>query len=181
MSAKWRSAILVIAGVGCIVAAIFGWLVYDKTLVDIAIPIGLSIGGVMVTSPISCKLWRWLTGSDNRWHNMACNLAVTGSVVFAAFLSANFYLADQSSGYTENITIENKWRKTHDTYQRIRRHSYRKTGVRYTYHMDVRFSSGFRKEMQIQRPAYNRYKTGGTYTFTMQRGLFGFPVIKDLN
>ncbi|MDE6305219.1 MAG: hypothetical protein K2L90_01370 [Muribaculaceae bacterium] len=181
MSDKWRYAALVAVALVCVVICVFGWVVYDRTVVPVMTPVAVAMGAALLTVPLSVRLWRRLVGSDNRWYNLICHIVIVGSVVYTGLLSANFYLADPSSTHTEDVTIESKSKKEHDKYQRIRRHSYRKIGVRYTYHIDVRFQSGFRKTIQVQRGAYRHYKPGNTYPFTLQRGLFGFPIVKDMN
>ena len=180
MSTKWRYAVLFAVFVLCVFACAFGAVLQDRTIVRWIVPVGIAVGIGVVTAPVGFVLWRWLTGSQGMVVNALCHVVIVGCLVYPGFLAANMYLADSASEHVETVKVVGKSTQKHDTHRRVRRSTYVKSGVRYTYHIDVEFPDGTKKSIQLQKGAYNHYRQGRTYDFVMQKGLFGIPVIKDM-
>lgn len=180
MGAKWRYAAIIAALVICVSACAFGAVLQERTLVQWTVPVGIAAGAGLVTVMVGTRLWRWLTGSRSAVVNGLCHVLIVGALVYPGFLAANMYLADEASEHSETVTVVGKCTRKHDTHRRIRRNTYVKSGVRYTYHVEIAFPSGSRTTVQVPRSRYGHYRCGRQYDFVMCKGLFGIPVIKDM-
>ena len=162
--------LLFFAGVG-------GYMIYENTLSPWWIPVGIALMIAAITSPFY-KKWGWLTAYKSKTVNLLCHLIGMGSLGYALFLAGNYGLADPSSTYEEEVVVQQKFQKTHKKTRRVGRRRVVADGERKNYYLQVTFKNGMEKEIPVSLSVYNKTRTGGTNTFTFQRGFFGFPVIR---
>ncbi len=153
-----------------------GYVFYEKTLSTWWIPVGMALTIAGITFPFY-KKWVWLTTCDNKTANLLCHLLCVGTLSYALFLIGNYCLADPSSTQEEEVVVQRKFQKTHRKTRRVGRGRYVADGVRKEYYLQVTFKNGMEKDVHVSLPVYNKTRTGGTRTLTLQRGFFGLPVI----
>ena len=61
--------------------------------------------------------------------------------------------------------------------RRVGRHRYVSDGVRKEYYLQVAFENGNVETLHVSPSTYNKTKTGRPKILTLQKGLFGLPVI----
>ena len=142
-------------------------------------PIAAALIPAAATAPRLYNKWRALTTSDKAVINVICHLVVVGSVLYASLLGANYLFADATTGHKVQATILAKHKETHDKYRTVGRRRRVKNGTYDTFHLCLGFADGRKKDMTVTRSEYNRVRTGGTKTMSLQRGLLGFTVIKN--
>lgn len=152
-------------------------MIYENTLSVWWIPVGTAGIIAAITCPFYRK-WVWLTGYTSKTVNLLCHLVCAGTLGYALFLSANYGLADSSSAHQEEVIVQQKFQKTHKKTRRVRKRTYVADGVRIEYYLLVTFKNGMEKNLPVPLSVYNKTRAGGTKTLTLQRGLFGLPVIK---
>ena len=78
--------------------------------------------------------------------------------------------------------VQKKYIETHKKTRRVGRHRYVSDGVRKEYYLQVAFENGNVETLHVSPSTYNKTKTGRPKILTLQKGLFGLPVItKDFN
>lgn len=178
----------------CIVATAFlvlyvmAYIVFEKTVVEWWKPVVVGAVAIAVTGMTKMTRWRWLTTTDDRTLNGLFHVYAVGAVAVGVFLLGNYWLpvrdndmtADGRAGYSETVVVEKKEIVERDKTQRVGRHRYRKTGVRYEYYIGVVFENGMRKDIPVTRSVYNRTRQGTTTELQLDRGLFGLPVVREV-
>lgn len=178
----------------CIVATAFlvlyvmAYIVFEKTVVEWWKPVVVGAVAIAVTGMTKMARWRWLTTTDDRTLNGLFHVYAVGAVAVGVFLLGNYWLpvrdndmtADGRAGYSETVVVEKKEIVERDKTQRVGRHRYRKTGVRYEYYIGVVFKNGMRKDIPVTHSVYNRTRQGATTELQLDRGLFGLPVVREV-
>ena len=100
-----------------------------------------------------------------------------GIISYALFLSGNYWLAGTASIYEETVMVQKKYIETHKKTRRVGRHRYVSDGVRKEYYLQVAFENGNVETLHVSPSTYNKTKTGRPKILTLQKGLFGLPVI----
>lgn len=160
-----------------LVLVVLGYVYYEKTLITWWEPVAVSFVAALLTAPLLFKYWKWLTGTDHRIVNMLCHAYVTGCLIYFFILGGNYLLADEESVVAEKVLVLDKKAETRELRQRVARHRYRTKTVRY-YYLNVQFDDGTCKKVPVSLTVYNRSRIGGYRTFKLQRGGWGFRVIK---
>ena len=142
-------------------------VVYEDTLVDWWIPVGV----VLIVG------WIWLTTMDDKVINCCCHLVCVGAISCVLFLGGNYWFADSASAHEEEVMVQNKYIETHKKSRRVGRHRYVPDGVRKEYYLQVTFENGNVETLHVSPSTYNKTKTGRSKILTLQKGLFGLPVI----
>lgn len=149
---------------------------FRKTLVAWWLPVEMGLVMALATLPLSRK-WRWLTNSEDKMYNAFCHLVCIGSIGSALFLTGNYGLADSSSMHQEEVIVQKKYQKT---IQRARvggKRNYSPKGTRKEYFLEVAFKNGTVKKLVASPATFNKAKEGKPKVLTLQKGLFGIPVI----
>lgn len=160
----------------CLAAAVGGYSAYEMTLVAWWLPVAAAIVTAAATAAPSADGWRWLTTSRSKAVNAACHLLIAGSLSYAACLLGNRLFTDGKS-YEMSCTVDSKFQKTHTTYRTTTHRRRIPTGKRTNYYLRLTLDDGSTKTLHVQPEVYNRTKSGCRKRLTLQRGLFGFPVI----
>mgnify|MGYP000314993846 CR=1 FL=1 len=85
--------------------------------------------------------------------------------------------ADSASTHEEKVMVQKKYIETHKKTRRVGRHRYVSDGVRKEYYLQVAFENGNVETLHVSPSTYNKTKTGRPKILTLQKGLFGLPVI----
>lgn len=168
-----------LSGFACLALCIAGYIFYSNTIITWWYPIAAALIPAAATAPRLYGKWRALTTSDKAVINVICHLVVVSSVLYASLLGANYLFADATTGHKVQATILAKHKETHDKYRTVGRRRRVKNGTYDTFHLCLGFADGRKKDMTVTRSEYNRVRTGGTKTMSLQRGLLGFTVIKN--
>lgn len=162
--------------IGC---AGLAMVLHGQTLVDWQLTLGC---GMLSAAGLTALLFRhlaWLTRTANRWVNGIAGMVMFTSAIMAAFYALNYYGADDTTIHTERVMIDGKFRREHYRSRRVGRHTMARGERYYTYHINVMFADGRRKEIALSTGEYARVRTGDSIDYTMEQGLFGIPVIKN--
>ncbi len=170
----------VVTFIGIGVCAAISYALYTDTLIDWYIPVGVAAAFALFSAGAMYYRWRWLTGNDSKVLNFCCHSVVVFIMLLFVFFGGNYWLADDSSEHTEQVTVEKRYRMKHNHTRRVRRGVYVPTGsVYYTYSIDVRFSDGRVKSLSIPEKRYRRIRTGSTIPLEVEMGFFGVPVVRN--
>lgn len=159
-----------------LLAAVYGYICYEKTSVGWWLPAAFALGGALVTMPPFARTLRRLTGTDDRTLNVLCHLLGAGALFYFVFTGGNYLLADPASEYGDTVTVVQKFRKE-------RRRSYRSGRRRvqskpYTVcYLEIVFADSTRKTMQVPPAVYNACRENCPKAVTMRQGFWGYPVI----
>ena len=119
----------------------------------------------------------WLTTMDNKVINCCCHLVCVGAISCVLFFGGNYWFADSASTHEEEVMVQKKYIETHKKTRRVGRHRYVSDGVRKEYYLQVAFENGNVETLHVSPSTYNKTKTGRPKILTLQKGLFGLPVI----
>lgn len=175
----WRTAGMVVLAIilfGCYGTAL--WL-QENTVTSAWIPWGISAITAMLTGITAWRKWHSLTEYNGFLPNYLCHLVIATGMTAAIIYSANYIWADPKSRHTEQVTIEKCYYETHYNTQRIGRNRVRRGKAYKVYFMDVTFSNGRHKKLQIPAKQYRTMCTGSVVPLTMEFGFLGMPVIKE--
>lgn len=131
--------------------------------------IGLAIGIVRLIRDKEI-VWNWkeyLGGVFYAFiHSVIAMLIAT--VIFCVILILNFYIPTNHPCYEETATVINK-----SSY--VRKSSYDR------YNINLRFENEKidNEIISVDKALFNQIESGDTCIFTLQNGIFNFPVIKD--
>lgn len=189
MNRKNLSAILRCAvATAFLVLYVMAYIAFEKTVVEWWKPAVVGACAIAVTGMTKMTRWRWLTATDDRTLNGLFHVYAVGAMAVGVFLLGNYWLPVRSNGtaddsrnsYSEKVVVETKEIVERDKTQRVGRHRYRKTGVRYEYYIGVVFGNGMRKDIPVTRSVYNRTRQGAPTELLLDRGLFGMPVVRKV-
>lgn len=173
---KFLIIVIIFFVVGCVAVEMAMW---NYTLVDIAVPLSVGGCGAMVTGLIFGKSWRNVTGSSSRVLNFCCQ-AVFGFVLFsAAFFMINSWMADDDR-YDVKVEVMERIREKHRQTKRVGRRYVADGPEYYMHYLKVRFDDGQTKMITADHGEYAHSMAGDSVTVEMQRGRFGYSVIKGL-
>ena len=175
-----RILMILVIMISCGVA----YVVYEDTLAAWWIPVGVALIIVIATIPFY-KGWIWLTTMDKRgtmrfYFNHAKNAQweiPAYDISCVLFFGGNYWFADSASTHEEEVMVQKKYIETHKKTRRVGRHRYVSDGVRKEYYLQVAFENGNVETLHVSPSTYNKTKTGRPKILTLQKGLFGLPVI----
>ena len=78
----------------------------------------------------------------------------------------------------EKVTVLSKHIETHKQTRRVGNHRYVPAGERKEYYLQVIFENGTRKKLPVPLSTYNKTRTNATRTLTLEKGFFGYTIIK---
>ncbi len=169
-------ASLIIAAV-VVLLGVITYAFYQVTLVDLPGPAagGAALG--MLSSFVLWKPWRRLTRSRRWLPNAACQAVSCSVALVCLFFFCNYVFADRENTREEKVAIVEKHTSTRHRSRRVGRARYIQGEAYTVYDIDVRFSSGFVREMQVSVGDYSRYRVGDSIRLSVARGWLGMPVI----
>ena len=163
--------------VACFVLCVFSYALYERTFVGWQVPLTVAAAAAALTAPWAVGLWGRLTGSESRLLNYVCHVCFAGALGAFVFLGVNRFGADRSAVYGREFTVAEKITATRDRYRRVGRRSVRSGSYR-VYYLRLASEDGTVKKIPVTQALYNKVRSGGTVTFSMYDGCFGYPVIE---
>ena len=160
-----------------VLAWAFGFVLYKETLIAWWEPLLMALI-LAIATLFFAKKWQWLTRSDNNILNGICHLFHASAFCYLMILGGNFMLADPSSTREEKVTVLSKHIETHKQTRRVGNHRYVPAGERKEYYLQVIFENGTRKKLPVSLSTYNKTRTNATRTLTLEKGFFGYTIIK---
>lgn len=119
-----------------------------------------------------------ISNTDNLIINLLISGILLSSCTSFTLLSANFFITDNKV-HKENATIEKTYSKTFHRSRRVGRR-YVTNGEPYkVYYIEVSFTDGTTKEIQLGEKGYGKLKKGDVLEFEIDKGCLGIPVIKS--
>ena len=106
-------------------------------------------------------------------------LILTG-VLSGAFLTLNYVFTADGSAHTERVAVTRKYREKHYRSKRVSRNRYTRGEPYYEHCIDIEFDNGKVCQIKLGMEKYRRVSTGDTLQATIEKGLFGFPVMKNV-
>lgn len=181
MSNKISTIIRVAVLTACVVLCVFAYVIYGDTIIPFRESITIPLLAAAVTAPFLYRRWAWLTTSANKYFNIVFHILFAGCIFYSAFLLCNFYISDPQSAYTEEAVVKSKEVKKSRKTRRIGRRRYAYDGMRYEYCLQVALPDNTLKEITVSRNIYNRTRIEYPIILSLEEGLFGYPVIKEIS
>ncbi len=155
-----------------------GTALLSRTFIPKWIPITIATVPAIVTAPVLMNRWQKLTHFSRAWLNIPCHILLVGTVLYFGFLAANYWGGDDSTLHPESSTVIAKHRKQHTRYRRAGRRTQVPAGHYYTYHLKLELPDGHVIDQPVSLQKYNRTRKGAHYTVKLEKGLFGYTVVK---
>ena len=106
-------------------------------------------------------------------------LVAVGSLATGTFYALNFSLSDSTRQTEVHAVVERKYTEEHYRTRRVSRRTVGR-GEKYTvWYIDLVVDGGVSKTWQVSSGQYRRLHIGDTLTLALERGLFGYPVVKN--
>ena len=103
---------------GCLLLSVFGYVLYERTIIDWWLPVGAALMMATFMSPLISKFSRFLTKSQSKWLNTVCSLAVAGTLSYFSLLGCNYWFSDPASEHKENAVVIEKIKDKRQKYRR---------------------------------------------------------------
>ena len=179
---KPGSTMSTIIGVVLLFVALFllggGLSLLGNTMVEWWVPaIVAAIPAIATAIPLIPR-WSHLFGFSKPIYTLPFHLLLVGSVTFFLFLGLNRWCADKSTAHVEHTTVIEKYRKEHTRYRRVSRNRHVPDGKYHTWHLKLQFPDGRIKDTEATFSTYRGIRKGSVRDLTIERGLFGMPVIE---
>lgn len=175
---KLRVALLVVLLVVSLLSYGGALALYGSTVVEWFLPWAIALFLALLSGLTMWRLWRPMTEHDGFLPNYLLHVAASTGIWALMVLGVNRLGADEAEAYTEQVTVERKYREEHRRTRRVGRNRYSASGATYyDYHADLRLPDGRFKSVTIPLSRYNRLRTGSTHPITLAPGLLGWPVI----
>lgn len=149
--------------------AVISWWIVPSVTLAVGVATGLHLW----------RPWRYITGRDSMWLNLACHTVFTAVVLTFIFFGINNMLADRSTLHTEKAVVTAHYKHEHDRTRRVRRGRYVPTGEKYyTYSLEIKLSDGDVKTVTVPLSRYNNVRNGDSVSVPVCRGLLGVTVLQ---
>lgn len=162
----------------CIVLYAMAAALHRDTLVEWWIPTVIALILALASGATMWRIWTRLTDSSGFIINYICHTVFFCGLFLAAIYGINRAFPRQSSIWETEAVVERKYTKTRHHRQRVSRRVYKQGAPYKVYYIELDFSDGRRKEMQVTVSRYNRIRSGSTMPLTLQKGFFGMTIIR---
>lgn len=177
MSKTWGNLLRILVGLVVLSAGVAGCMLAEATLVSWWVPVCAAFTLTVITYPLHDK-WTFLTGFRNGKVNAACHVLCAGCIFHALFLAGNFCFRDAEHPETVKAEVLGKRSEIQERRRSTGRpHRYTTVRVR-KYYIDIAFENGRRHTLDVSCNYYNKVK-GDTLELMLEKGAFGFPVIRQ--
>lgn len=162
----------------CIVLYAMAAALHRDTLVEWWIPTVIALILALASGATMWRIWTRLTDSSGFIINYICHTVFFCGLFLAAIYGINRAFPRQSTIWETEAVVERKYTKTRHHRQRVSRRVYKQGAPYKVYYIELDFSDGRRKEMQVTVSRYNRIRSGSTMPLTLQKGFFGMTIIR---
>lgn len=152
--------------------------IYGMTLINPWFPGVIAVMIAAASGTTLWKIWRYVTSNDRFWVNYLCHLIFTTSLCLFLFYFLNFISPRKGSLHTEAVTVERLYSETHYHSKRVSRRVYTRGAPYKLYYAEVRFADGATKPLSVKLQQFNRLHKGDTIRLNLEKGLFGFPLVR---
>lgn len=115
-----------------------------------------------------------------RWICGVAHTVVWTGIFFFAVLGLNYRFASASTAVSAEATVVDKVCKERTRYRRVARNRYIAAGKYNEWYLVLELDGGRRYEQPVSITVYNRTRRGAVRHLPLQRGLFGYTVVKEL-
>lgn len=175
---KHESVMLALVGLAAVFFAIMGMIYLEKTLVSFWVPAGIAVGVAIVSLLPGIKIWKALFPIRKIWVAALAHTVFAGVLVFFLIMCVNYTGTDFEKGETVTAEISGKFIKERTRTNRGRRHHGGYHTKYNTWHIELTFPDGRKKELQISHDTYYRLRNGGHIELKVARGSLGMDVIE---
>ncbi len=153
----------------------------NSTLIEWWIPVAAGLVLALPAGMLLRRLMRRLTRMDSTIVNVLVGTALSYAVVTGSFYALNFYRSDATSTHDYSAPVLNKYSEEHYRTRRVSRNRVTRGETYRVYYVVVELPGGRTKAIDVTLAVYNRARTGGQLTLSVEKGFFGIPVIKNLS
>lgn len=164
-----------------IIFASMAWTVflYSKTIASVFLICSVGVAAGFVCGLGTAPGFRRITFVKNRVAAYIVSSLMDASVVAALFLTLNYYCSDSGSSHKETVEIEDRYTQRHEGTRKVGKHRYQKITPYNTYHIRINIG-GREKNIELTEKQYSAYRDRNKVELTLERGLFGMDVIKEM-
>lgn len=101
-------------------------------------------------------------------------------IIAGTFMTLNYAFAAADTARTERVEVKRKYVEKHYRSKRVSRNRYTRGEPYYEHCIDVEFRNGKVCPVKLGVEKYRRVSRGDTLDATVERGLFGFSVMKNV-
>lgn len=112
--------------------------------------------------------------------NILAGVVFSFSVFIGLFYSLNYYKSDEATAHEYSARIVNKYTEEHYRVKRVSRNRVRRGEKYQVYCINIELEDGRLKNMEVPVNDYVKIRVGGHIKLRMEKGLFGFTVIKNM-
>lgn len=123
--------------------------------------------------------WQKMRGLSHRFVAAAMHFLIVGSLAALLFTCANFFITTSTNEV--EVTVTRKYTEWHTHYRRLTRGRMVPDGKYKTYHAELELPDGRTTSTDISFTRYRNLRPGAKRHITLERGVFGFSVIKNIN
>jgi len=154
--------------------------ILHDTFIPVWMPLTFAAVAALVLLPAMLPRMARLIPDMPRWVLGIAHIIIWGGIFMIISVGSNYMFASPDTAVAAHATVVAKTRKEHTRYRRAgRRHSV-PAGKYHTWHLTLRLDDGRCHERSVSLQEYNRTRIGASRTVPLQRGLFGFTVVKPL-
>ncbi|MDO4319858.1 MAG: hypothetical protein Q4C34_04710 [Bacteroidales bacterium] len=157
-----------------------GMAILQDTFMPAWMPVAFGVVGAAVLLPAMLSRWASFVPSAPKWMLGVMHMIAFAGLFFFAVLASNYYFANTDTAESAKATVVDKHREEHTRYRRLGRNRYVPAGTYHTWHLVLELDDGRRYKQSVSLTAYNRSRVGSVRHLPLQRGLFGFTVVKDI-
>ena len=170
---------IILAVVVFLVMSIWTTILYRDAIISWWIVPSVTLAVGAATGLHMWRPWRFITGSDNMWLNLACHAVFTAAFLSFIFFGVNKMLADRSKLHSEKAVVTAHYKQEHDRTRRVRRGRYIPTGEKYyTYSLEIMLRNGEAKTISVPLSRYNNVRNGDSVSVPVCKGLLGVTVLQ---
>ena len=108
-------------------------------------------------------------------------LVVCTSLFSVGFYALNYYKSDSSTRTECRAELLRKYSEEHYHTRRVGRNRVVRGRKYYVYKVEVAFSDGLTKKLEVPAQKYSKASVGKPLTVSVEKGCFGVPVVKELS
>lgn len=182
MKAKTRNIILIVAlSLFAIIFSGLAMVLHRNTLIEWWKPVIACLIPAIIAGVFSIKKMNALTRLDIRPVNFAAGTILYFALFIGAFYTLNYYNSEKSTHHECEARIENKFTEEHYHVKRLSRNRSVRGEKYLVYYITLQLPGGKIKKIEVGAGKYGKLHPGQKLRLEIENGLFGVPVIKNLN
>jgi len=161
---------------------VFGGILFliSETIVAKWLPPVIGLVIAIASMPAGLKLWIKIPVLKRRYVACICHIVVVGALTTFLVLLLNYTCAHSESAYEATAVVNKKYIENRTRYRRVGRNRRIPDGTYQVYNLDMVFPDGTHKGEEVAFERYRHTRKGDSIVYTIQPGLFGWPVYKNI-